>query len=197
MRRVALARGARAILMPMHKTIAELENWLDEILAAPTDSGPIEMIVLRPAVDERETLESGVLDTEVGLIGDNWMVKGSSSTSDGRANPEAQLTLMSSRVAAAIAGTRDRWPLAGDQIYVDMNLSVENLPPGTRLRIGDANIEISAKPHTGCDKFAGRFGKDALRFANAGGGRAQRFRGVNAFVVTGGAFRVGDEIAKM
>jgi len=175
--------------MPMHKTTAELEAMLPEILAAPLDAGPIELIVRRPAEGQRETVESAVLDPDLGLVGDNWRSRGAPSSS-------SQLTLMSSRVAAAMAD-RDRWPLAGDQIYVDLDLSTTNLPPGTRLRVGEATIEISSMPHNGCAKFAARFGKDALRFANVGDGKANRFRGVYAFVVEGGRFGVGDEITKL
>lgn len=174
----------------MHKTTAQLEASLDAILAAPADAGPIEMIVRRPGVDQREVLQAGVLDTALGLVGDSWRHRGSTSTA-------TQLTLMNVRVVGAMADDRSRWPLAGDQIYVDMDLSETNLPPGTRLRVGEAVIEISDVPHTGCDKFAARFGKEALRFANVGSGRTNRFRGVNASVVEGGAFEVGDKITKL
>jgi hypothetical protein len=155
------------------------------------------MIVRRPATEEREIIETGELDTEVGLVGEIWASKGSTRTPDGLSNPNAQLTLMNSRVTDAVAVTKDRWALAGDQIYVDMDLSIENLPPGTRLSLGTATIEISADPHTGCKKFVSRFGADALRFANVGLGSELRFRGVNARVVENGAIAVGDTITKI
>lgn len=175
---------------PMHRTMAELSGFLGHILAAPSDSGAIEMIVRRPDEDERETIETGELDPQVGLVGDNWSRRG-------EANPATQLTLINSRVLAAVAVERERWPLAGDQIVVDLDLSKANLPPGARLRIGAALVEISPVPHTGCAKFAGRYGRDGLRFVNVGEGRERRFRGMYATVVEGGSFSVGDEITKV
>ncbi|MDH3189034.1 MAG: MOSC domain-containing protein [Acidimicrobiia bacterium] len=178
----------------MHRSTEELQGFLDNILAAPTEQGRIEMIVRRPESDQREVVDSARLDTEQGLIGDNWRQR-----VDDRGNPylHAQLTLMNSRVADAVAVERERWALAGDQIYVDMNLSIENLPPGSKIRVGEAVVEISETPHTGCPKFAARFGKDALRFANVGVGRENRFRGVNAFIVESGEVRVGDKVARI
>jgi MOSC domain-containing protein YiiM len=178
----------------MHRTIEELESHLDEILAAPKDAGPIEMIARRPAENQREVVESAELTKDGGLVGDSWIDR---VDENGDPYLAAQLTLMNSRAADAVAVTRERWPLAGDQIYVDMDISKENLPPGSRIQIGDAVVEISEVPHTGCDKFAGRFGKEALRFANVGVGRDNRFRGVNAFVVEPGSFQVGDKITKL
>jgi MOSC domain-containing protein YiiM len=178
----------------MHRTTAELQSMLEGIFGAPQDAGPIEMIVRRPGENQREVIESAELSVNLGLVGDNWVDR---LGEDGKPKRHAQLTLMNSRVADAVAVTRERWPLAGDQIYVDMNISVKNLPPRSRIQIGDAVVEISEKPHTGCAKFAGRFGKEALRLANVGVGRDNRFRGVNAFVVEGGRVRVGDKITKL
>lgn len=176
----------------MHRSADELEAYLGRILDAPHDEGRIEMIVRRPERDQREVIDSAELSTDLGLTGDDW-----SQRVNSRENRDAQLTLMNSRVAEAVAVSRDRWPLAGDQIYVDMNLSLENLPPGSRIRVGEAIVEISAEPHTGCSKFASRFGKAALRFANVGVGRDNRFRGVNAFIVEDGDVRVGDTVTKL
>lgn len=173
----------------MHRTTAELEAFLDEIAQAPSDAGPVEMIVSRPAEDERVVAETGELNLAAGLVGDNWARRG-------EPNPDAQLTLINSRVLEALTADRERWPLAGDQIVVDLDLSHANLPPGTRLRIGDALVEITAKPHTGCAKFAERFGREGLRFVNVGAGREGRFRGVYARVVEGGRFNVGHKITK-
>lgn len=178
----------------MHRTTAELQSMLEVIFAAPKDAGPIEMIVRRPGENRREVVESAELDSDQGLVGDNWADR---VGRDGNPNRDAQLTLMNSRVTNAVAITRERWPLAGDQIYVDMDISVDNLPPGSRIQLGQAVVEISEKPHTGCAKFASRFGKEALRFANVGIGREHRFRGVNAFVVESGTFQVGDKITKV
>jgi len=134
---------------------------------------------------------------EVGLVGDAWLARGSKAMPDGSANPNAQLTLMNTRAAEAIIGSRDRWPLAGDQLYVDLDLSVENLPAGTQLAVGDAVVEVTPVPHTGCAKFSARFGTEALKFVSKSPGRELRLRGVNARVVTAGAVRTGDMINKL
>jgi len=176
--------------------MAELEAMLPRILEAPGDAGVIEMIVRRPAEDEREIVSEAELDAEVGLVGDNWMTRGPARDGSGP-DPMAQLTLMNARSTDVVAGSRERWPLCGDQIYVDMDLSIENLPPGARVTIGDAIVEISPTPHTGCHKFSARFGADALRFVNVGLGKQQRLRGVNAFVIEGGSFHVGDVVKKV
>ena len=157
-------------------------------------TGVIELIVRRPAVDEREVVSEIRLDVEEGLVGDSWRVRGS-STPDGSADPQAQLTVMNARAADAVAGDISLWPLAGDQIYVDFDIGVEHLPPGTRLTIGDAEIEVSEKPHTGCAKFSARFGADALRFVNSPEGRRLRLRGMNTRVTKSGSVRVGDPIS--
>ena len=139
----------------------------------------------------------GTLDLEEGLVGDVWLARGSKSRPDGSANPDAQLTLMNARAAEVITGSRDRWPLAGDQLYVDLDLSIDNLPPGTRLAVGDAVVEVTPEPHTGCAKFSARFGTEALKFVNKSPGRELRLRGVNARVVTPGAIRAGDTITRL
>jgi len=180
-----------------HLSLAELEAGLDEIRDAPSDEGELRLIVRRPAIDEREVLEEAELDTIEGLVGDNWRVKGSSSTEDGSSNPDAQLTLMNARVTALVAQDEDRWALAGDQLYVDFDLSEANLPGGTRLQIGDAVIEISALPHTGCAKFIRRFGVDAQKFVNSKVGRELNLRGRNAKVVTAGTVRAGDRVTRL
>lgn len=176
--------------MTEHTTADELRAGLDHIRAAPSDRGTVELIVRRPAVDEREVVEEGELDLVVGLIGDRWHL-GASPIND------AQLTLMNARAAELIARTRERWPLAGDQLYVDFDLSVDNLPAGTRLAVGKAVVEVTAVPHTGCAKFSARFGTDALKFVNKSPGRELRLRGANARVVTPGPVRAGDTIAKL
>jgi hypothetical protein len=163
---------------------------------SPRASGTVHALVLRPDRDRRVVVEEAVLDEIEGVVGDNWRSRGSSSTADGAANPESQLMLMSTRVLAAIEPDRDRWALAGDQLLVDFDLSIANLPPGTRIVVGDAELEISVKPHTGCAKFSARFGSDALRWINSPDGRDERLRGVGARVIRGGTVRVGDEIRK-
>jgi len=180
-----------------HRTADELAAGLGEILASPPTQGTVELIVRRPAENEREVLDEGALDLGEGLVGDMWGRRGSSRTPDGSANTDAQLTLMNARAASLIAGSRERWPLAGDQLYVDLDLSVENLPPGTRLAVGEAVVEVTAEPHTGCAKFSARFGTEALKFVNKPPGRDLRLRGVNTRIVTPGAVRAGDTISKV
>ncbi|HEX2129262.1 MAG TPA: hypothetical protein VHF58_08605 [Solirubrobacterales bacterium] len=176
-------------------TRPELEARLDEIRAAPTDAGTLELIVSRPGgLGERTLLEVGELHPEAGLAGDRWSVLGPKR---GRWT-EAQLTIMSARAAAVVTGTDDheRWALAGDQLYVDLDLSQANLPAGSHLAIGEAVVEIIADPHTGCGKFSRRFGVDASKFVNTKLGRELRLRGVNAQVVQGGTVRPGDPVRK-
>ncbi len=180
-----------------HASRAELEAGLEEVLRAPKDDGRLELIVRRPKVGAREVLESGVLDLEQGLVGDDWATRGSRLTADGRAHPDMQLNLMNARAAQLVAGRRERWALAGDQLYLDLDLSAENLPPGSRLGIGEAIIEITAEPHLGCKKFVSRFGRDAMRFVNSERGRRWNLRGVNARVERAGLVRTGDRVRKL
>jgi MOSC domain-containing protein YiiM len=179
-----------------HLTGEEVEAGLDAIRAAPRDVGTLELIVRRPAVDEREVVDEAELDLDEGLVGDNWLARGRSS---GRrpASPDAQITVTSARAIALVAGSRDRWPLAGDQLYVDLDLSKENLPPGTRLAIGTAELEVTAAPHTGCKKFASRFGLEALKVFDTEAGLALSLRGINARVVVPGTVRAGDAVRKL
>lgn len=180
-----------------HLSMEELEKGLDHIRQAPKDEGVLELIVRRPKTDAREVLAEGELTLTEGLVGDNWVMRGSSRTPDRSAHPEMQLNVMNSRVTALVAQTKDRWALAGDQLYIDFDLSAENLPAGTRLAVGSAVIEISALPHLGCKKFVSRFGLDAMMFVNSTLGKHLHLRGVNAKVHRGGVIRVGDVIRKI
>lgn len=176
---------------------AALQAGLDHVRGSPPDDGVVELIVRRPAVDEREVLAVGVLDEVAGLVGDTWQVRGSTRTADGSPDLGAQLTVMNSRAALLVAQHPDRRMLAGDQLYVDLDLSPANLPAGTRLAVGSAVIEVSERPHLGCAKFAARFGKDAWRFVNSRAGRELRLRGMNTRVVAAGTIRPGDTIRKL
>jgi len=179
-----------------HLTNDELSAGLDHIQHSPSDAGLVEMIVIRPAVDERTIVETAELAVGTGLVGDNYVARGNANTSDGAADPEAQVTVMNSRVLDLISSRdRDRWPLAGDQILADIDLSAANVPPGTRLAIGSAVLEVSAKPHIGCAKFAQRFGLDAAKWVNSDA--ELHLRGINAKVVTAGSCSVGDVITKL
>jgi hypothetical protein len=173
----------------MFVELAALNDEIEEIRRSPSDHGSLELVVCRPAAAEREVLEEGVLDCSRGLLGDRWATE--------NRDPRSMLTLMNCRSADAVAGTRERWPLAGDQLFVDLDLSYANLPPGTRLSIGSAVIEVTDIPHRGCGKFIRRFGIDASRFVNSEVGRELNLRGINARVVSAGVVRPGDAIAKL
>ncbi len=180
-----------------HLTMQELEAALEQLRAAPKNDGVVELIVRRPRTDEREVLEAAELDPVKGLIGDNWCVRPSSKTPDRSPHPEMQINIMNSRVTALVAQAKDRWPLAGDQLYIDMDLGKENLPGGTRLAIGSAVLEVSPLPHTGCNKFIARFGADAMKFVNSPIGRELCLRGINARIIQGGVIRIGNIATKI
>jgi MOSC domain-containing protein YiiM len=173
---------------------AGFEARLADVQAAPADNGRLELIVRRPAPEQREILPEADLDLELGLVGDHWAMRDRANTP---VYLDAQLTVINTRVLAVIEPDASRWPLAGDQLYVDLDLSEANLPVGTRLAVGSAVIEISETPHTGCAKFSSRFGSDALRWINSPVGRAHRMRGLNAQIVQPGTVRTGDTIRRI
>jgi len=181
----------------MHLSLSELEAGLEHILRSPKEAGVLKMIVRRPSEDEREVVQSAELDLANGLIGDNWKMRGSRHTSDGSANPDAQITIMNSRTIELLAQSEERWSLAGDQLFIEMDLSADNLPPGTRLSLGSAVIEVSSAPHTGCKKFAVRYGTDATKFVNSPQGKRLHLRGINAKVIQAGRVRIGDVAKKI
>ena len=172
----------------MTLTALQLEAGLDHIRQSPRDAGVLEQIVRRPQVGEREVLASAELTTTDGLVGDRWGAKS-------RTDPDTQINIMNARVIALVAGEKDRWSLAGDQLFVDLDLSEENLPVGSQITIGSAIVEVTAPPHTGCSKFAARFGIDARDFVNAR--KNLRLRGINARVIHAGTIRVGDRVTKV
>ena len=180
-----------------HRSAAELEAALPHIRQAPGSTGIIHLIVRRPAEDAREVLDEAEINEAEGVAGDTWNQRGSPTSPDGGPHPDAQITIMSARSAAVVIGPVERWPLAGDQIYADLDISHATLPAGAQLRLGDAILEVTAKPHRGCAKFAARFGRDALRFVNTGEGRDLRMRGVNCRVVEPGTVRVGDAVTRL
>ncbi len=180
-----------------HRSTADLEAALPHIREAPGSTGTIELIVRRPGEDAREVLDVAEINDAEGVAGDTWNQRGSPSSADGGLHPDAQITIMSARAAAAVIGPVERWPLAGDQIYADLDISHETLPAGAQLSLGDAILEVTAKPHRGCAKFAARFGRDALRFVNTGEGRDLRMRGVNCRVIQPGTVRPGDPVTRL
>jgi hypothetical protein len=178
-----------------HLSRTELEAGLPEIIASPKDVGVVALVVQRPAVGERRVVDSGVLSVDDGLVGDNWKARGSGMTPGRKSHPEMQLNVMNARAAALVAQNPDRWALAGDQLYVDLDLSLDNLPPESRLRVGNAVIEVTAIPHRGCRKFVQRFGRDAMEFVNSDLGCRLNLRGINAKVIEGGEITVNDRIS--
>jgi MOSC domain-containing protein YiiM len=176
-----------------HLSMDALSAGLDHIAASPKDAGPLKLIVRRPQREAREVLTEGILSLADGLVGDGWRAR----MDPGEQPPDTQITIMNARLAALIAQDDARWPLAGDQLYVDLDLSQQNLPPGTRLSVGSAILEVVAEPHTGCRKFVSRFGLEAMKFVNSPIGRQMSLRGVYAKVVQAGTIRQGDMVAKI
>jgi MOSC domain-containing protein YiiM len=181
----------------VHLTKTELENGLERILQAPKDDGTVELIVTRPGVNDRKIADQVELDLEQGVVGDNWKTRGYAKTEDGSAHPGMQVTIMNSRVAALVAQSNNRWALAGDQFFVDMDLSEQNLPRGSRIAIGSAELEVSFEPHLGCKKFVERFGLEAMKFVNSPKGKQLKLRGINARVVKPGKVKQGDLLRKL
>jgi MOSC domain-containing protein YiiM len=181
----------------MFTSAPELLAGVDHIRASPRDNGVVEKIVGRPAVGERRELQEALLDVATGLVGDNWLARGFKKSPDGHAHPDMQLNLMNARAIALIARDKERWQLAGDQFYIDLDLSPDNLPPGSRLQLGDAVIEVTAEPHLGCSKFLERFGRDAALFVNSDVGKSLNLRGINAKVIQPGRVTLGAAISKL
>jgi MOSC domain-containing protein YiiM len=176
------------------RTPDELKAGLSDIQRSPKDEGELRLIVRRPGVGVREVMSEAQLDATVGLVGDTWSTR---KTRWGRRpHPDTQINIMNARAIALVARSDDRWPLAGDQLYIDLDLSDDNLPAGTQLSLGTAVIEVTAEPHTGCRKFSERFGVAATTFVNSKEGRRLRLRGINAKVVQSGTIRVGDRARK-
>ncbi len=168
---------------------------LDEIRRAPQQAGRVELVARRPRAGEREVVAHAVLDVELGLVGDSWSKRPHRKL--GRPHPEGQITLMGARAIAAIMPDRADWAGAGDQLFVDLDLSPANVPPGTRLAVGTAVLEVTAEPHLGCVKFTKRYGSAATKWVNTPTGKQLNLRGINAKVVVAGEVRPGDAIRKL
>ncbi len=173
-----------------HLTMDELEAGLEEIESAPKSNGTVEMIVARPTVNGRLTLQKAALTINGGLEGDNWAARK-------RVRPDEQITIANVRVVRLYAQKPERWPLAGDQLYVDFDISNANLKAGDRIRIGTAVLQITSKPHDGCNKFIQRFGHPAFTFVNMDAHRHLNLRGIYAIVVQSGTIHAGDGIIKV
>jgi MOSC domain-containing protein YiiM len=179
-----------------HLSRERLTAGLSRICDSPRDGGRLILVVRRPAVGERDLPAEAVLDRVAGLVGDNWLARGSSGTPDGSADPQRQVTVMNARAAELVAGGTGRMSLAGDQLYLDLDLSLDNLPAGSLLAVGRAVLQVSEAPHLGCAKFVERFGAEAMRFVNSRVGRRLRLRGMNTRVVVPGTVRIGDLASK-
>jgi MOSC domain-containing protein YiiM len=176
-----------------HRTLAELEPHLEHLRSAPSEQGRLVLLACRTGPGTRRLLDEGRLDLDEGLVGDGWSTR-RGRTPDGRPDPDKQVTVMSSRVVALLDDEPNGQALAGDQLYVDLDLSVDNLPPGARIAVGEAVLEVTGKAHLGCAKFVRHFGEEAMRFVNGRVGRRLRLRGLNARVVTPGTVRPGDAV---
>lgn len=176
--------------MARHLTLAELKDGLPEILRSPQDDGTLMGIVIRPEKGARIELESCELSLARGTHGDRWAMGGA------RPDPDIQICIMNARCIALIAQARDNWAPAGDNLFIDLDLSPANCPPGTRLAIGTAVIEITHAPHDGCKQFIARYGRDACVFVNTGQGKKLRLRGIYGRVVQDGRVSVGDVVRK-
>ncbi len=175
--------------MEATSTLEQLDARWAQTEQSPQDDGTVELIVRRPAADQREELESATFTAEAGLTGDDWLRRS--------ADPDAQITLMNSRVIQLLAGDKSAWAASGDQLFVDLDISQENLPPGTPLQLGEVVMEISTLPHTGCTKFARRFGGSSRKWVMTDEGQLERRRGVYARVTVDGVITVGDRISKL
>jgi GNAT superfamily N-acetyltransferase len=192
-RRILMRRGLRR-----HRTREEMLAFLPTLDALPRDAGTVRLVVARPASGGREVLSEGRLAADVGLVGDNWLPRGSRHSADGSALLDMQLNLTSYAMIEFLAQEGDRVALAGDQLYLDLDLSHDNLPTGTQLHFGvegaGAVVVVTDTPHQGCAKFINRYGREAMTFVNGPEGKPRRLRGLCARVVRDGAVRPGDQV---
>jgi MOSC domain-containing protein YiiM len=183
--------------MTKHRSFAELQQGLPFILAAPQDDGVLRSIVERPSHGERLTPKASEVSLARGVHGDHWEKGCWRTTEDGKPDPDVQICIMSARCIELIAGSIENWPPAGDNLFIDMDLTPANMPPGQRFAIGTALFEITGVPHNGCDQFIARFGRDAVLFVNTGDGKRLRLRGIYARVIKDGRIAAGDRVAKL
>jgi hypothetical protein len=180
----------------MHRSPEALQAGLPHILQSPRDGGRVDAIVVRPSTDGRQNLASCHFDVGSGAVGDRWVKRFPSPPLPGMSEQESQVTIMNSRAVQLLAGDRDRWALAGDQLYVDLHLGSDNLKTGDRLRVGSVVLEVTPMAHNGCRKFAARYGEAALAFVNSPEGKRLHLRGIYVRVVQPGVIQVGDLVRK-
>lgn len=183
--------------MAKHLSREELMAGLPHILAAPKDEGALKAIMVRPQSEARQDVDSIHVSLAGGVEGDHWAKGCWMSTEDGKPHPDVQICIMNARCIDLIAGGRDNWAPAGDNLFIDMDLTPDNLPPGTRIAVGAAVLEITATPHNGCAKFIERYGRDACVFVNTGEGKRYRLRGIYGRVIQDGRVSVGDTVTKL
>ncbi len=160
-----------------------------ELPPAPATRGRVVQIVRRGEGGRREYLEHTRVTPHTGVPGDAWARRSAP-------DPDEQITAMQAGVARLLANGQPLG-LFGDNLFLDLDLSANNLPPGSVLRIGTAGFVITAKPHTGCRKFLTRFGRDALRFVSEAAHRSHNLRGVHLRVLEPGEVRLGAEATVM
>lgn len=177
--------------------INELEAGLEVIRQSPKDGGMLDLIVCCSQNGKLEEFDQAALDPVMGLVGDDRQQRRNHTALDDKTHPDRQLSIMNSRVIALIADHPERWKLCDDQLYFDMDLSVDNLPAGTQLSIGSAIIEVTSVSHRGGEKFAANFGVDAMHFVDSELGKQLNLRGINAKVVKPGTICVGDSATKL
>lgn len=180
----------------VHKTMSELTAALPHIRAAPAE-GEVRAIVVRPSAGQREMPDSVEISLARGVHGDHWEHGCWLSTEDGQPHPDVQVCLMPARVIEAIAGDVSNWAPAGDNLFIDMDLTPDNCPPGTRLALGTAELVITAEPHKGCGSFVERYGREACAFVNVGEGGRLKLRGIYGRVTRDGRVSVGDRVRKV
>ena len=179
-----------------HLDLDELNEGLPVILQSPKDQGTLKAIVVRTEENQRFSPTECHLSPELGLEGDAWAKGCWLSLPDGSPHPDVQITIMNARAIDLIAQRTSSWSLAGDNLYIDLDLSDDNLPCGHRLSIGPSILEVVDRPHTGCSKFAQRFGNDAMRFVNSPEGTRLHLRGIYAKIIAAGKVKVGDPVCK-
>lgn len=175
----------------------QLSSMLDQVLSGPKDNGTLDLIVMRPETERRVVPASITVRKAEGVPGDHWITGSGYALDDGTGDPDAQICIMMSRCIRAIAGDKEFWPPAGDNFFIDMDLTPENMPPGTRFAIGSAEFVVTKLKHNGCQSFIDRYGRDACLFVNTGVGKKLRLRGIYARVTKEGTVSTGDRVWKL